>query len=63
MSEWQSVETAPSDGRRIIVYRPFTGRVEQAEADGEHWRYERRRGHKAPPTHWMALPSPPEDAQ
>jgi len=63
--EWQPIETAPRDDRRILVWRPD-------EKDGHHfahagvdyWRlngwYLSRRYQQ--PTHWMPLPAPPADS-
>lgn len=72
MSEWQPIETAPKDGRDILVWMPLgDGRgnptvavVDWYVANGEsHWRIaEGVFGPLAldfPPTHWMPLPEPP----
>jgi hypothetical protein len=71
---WQSIETAPKDGNRILVWAPREhdpdgGTVFIAEWDTDEnnrkprpwWSY----GHtvtedrRRPPTHWMPLPSLP----
>jgi hypothetical protein len=62
MSEWQDIETAPSDGRKIIIY---CGNLSPDEpdivttraADGGWWR--RNRELRSIPTHWQDLPAPP----
>ncbi len=71
MSEWQPIETAPKDGRVILVYRHSedsrytTSEVYQAKwgiAGGDKegsWLVGPHQNHK--PTHWqpmMALPQP-----
>ncbi len=68
---WQPIETAPKDGRRIIV--SCDGRVRTAywTDNGEarrpkpYWYYDSAMGVKwvrnNPPTHWMPLPEPPQD--
>ena len=61
MSGWQPIETAPDDGRRIIVYDPRVReahRVEIRGADGGFWRWNAASG-GTNPTHWMPLPEPP----
>ena len=71
MSEWQPIETAPKDGRTIIVFRNIHGWnvlgyaywVDVRGIDG--WV---SNGFSDPPgnlglghpTHWMPLPTPPE---
>jgi len=55
MSEWQPIETAPSHGKKIIVYYPNRG-VEPRAADGDWW----RSFPKESPTHWMPLPEAPK---
>jgi hypothetical protein len=73
MSEWQPIETAPKDGRHILVYPGTYNGVTASPA-----RWERDDGVKAPrpywlrldawsviksrcltPTHWMPMPEPP----
>lgn len=56
---WQPIETAPKDGREIIV---FGGRYEApavTQADGDWWRSSTARGLCGLPTHWRPLPPPP----
>jgi hypothetical protein len=60
--EWQPIETAPRDGKRVLVwhrhwYAPSTG-----QWYGDWWGLVYAVGPFASqPTHWMPLPSPPED--
>lgn len=63
MSEWQTIDTAPDDGREIIVYfgKDNPKIVETASADGVWWRS--RRSSRRTPTHWQPLPQPPSTSQ
>lgn len=58
--DWQPIETAPKDGRRILTFR-YLGdgyKVRVAYYAKEHWR--NAQGHNAlTATHWMPLPAPP----
>jgi hypothetical protein len=61
-SPWQPIETAPKDGRYLLLSRncgvPFIGRWHKLRADDGVWL-----GHDdvdVEPDHWMALPQPPE---
>jgi len=68
MSEWQPIETAPSDVF-VLIYMPWNGMVRQARrltATGGRtgWHVAFANGQSsyltnATPTHWMPLPSPP----
>lgn len=61
-SQWKPIETAPKDGRPVLVYDPGLGypyvcRFRHGiwvEASGEEFNV-------SFPTHWMPLPDPPED--
>ena len=62
-SQWQPISTAPTDGSRVVVWRPHEDKQHPAHigidlcADVDClWMYSRR-GQQ--PTHWMPLPSPP----
>lgn len=70
MSEWQPIETAPRDGRPILLWcndRQYVCGEFWSRADGSAgWEI----GHRIdgtviclglPATHWMPLPEPPED--
>ena len=61
---WQPIETAPKDGREILVYEPMYCTIGQW-VDSKHggaWWIEGGQitGH---PTHWMPLPPPPEKTE
>ena len=68
MSEWQPIETAPKDGRAIMVW--IKGRLElQAHCFApvsicdNGWWWDDSTGDQIEPiadaTHWMPLPDPP----
>lgn len=66
-SGWRPIETAPKDGRRIIVFRPTSNR-EYIPRVGEDYFSKRlddvwamsNSSHQ--PTHWMPLPEPPNES-
>jgi hypothetical protein len=70
MSEWQPIETAPKDGRRLILHWSTTGYVDVRywRPGQERWwgfpdsdpRYDPDLAIKNVPTHWMPLPKPPK---
>ena len=69
-ADWQPIETAPKDGRRILIYADiFPGIVvahwQERNITGEGWvmdpESESWGAHDAKPTHWMPLPEPPHD--
>lgn len=65
MSEWRTIESAPKEGQNILLYCPLPGSefqvvglwVEGCWATSYEWEdvYE--------PTHWMPLPSPPNEGE
>jgi hypothetical protein len=57
---WQPIETAPSEGREVLVWGGRHIEVETRAADGDYWRYQSKHGDTAVPTHWRPLPPPPE---
>ena len=72
MSEWQPIETAPKDGTGVLGYFPeLKGYVAPQEFIPMHWSgwgggiwCNSTSGHNllsAKPTHWMPLPTPPEE--
>jgi hypothetical protein len=63
---WRTIESAPKDGTRVLVYRPrvvYDGITWMPEIDKDRWSgsswWESRRIQQ--PTHWMPLPSPPAE--
>ena len=58
---WQPIETAPKDGREVLVFGNNSYAV--ASFDGEEWRdygdigWAGMYGDDNQPTHWMPLPS------
>ena len=66
---WQPIETAPTDGTEVLICSPawlaagigawtpdaLPGRALWTSDDGAIY--------EPPPTHWMPLPAPPEDAK
>jgi len=62
--QWRPIEEAPKDGTRILVFRKKETGYENQIIGIDYWN---RPGWmksrlRMPPTHWMPLPSPPEDA-
>ena len=61
-TQWQPIETAPRDGSKILVYRPYgskhhmIGTDEWSVALGDVWQHS---GFHNQPTHWQPLPKPP----
>lgn len=72
MSEWKPIETAPKDGRKIMIYCPevIVPGVIYLEEISIVYAYESSfretgwiglgRHWGASPTHWMPLPPPPK---
>jgi hypothetical protein len=61
MGEWQSIESAPKDGRTLLMWAPGfgLGALVLYWMDG-YWREPANGlGLKVVPTHWMALPPSP----
>jgi hypothetical protein len=57
--EWQTIDTAPSDGRLVLVCGgSHTDATVVRGADGDWWRYARKDGMRSIPTHWMPMPEP-----
>ena len=53
---WQPIETAPNDGKPVLVFGGRHVEPEIVPADGDWWRsYDGT----ATPTHWQPLPTPP----
>ena len=61
--EWQPIETAPKDRPILLAAWVAAGpyyvlEVGWWEEDGGHWAF----GSEGDPTHWMTLPSPPDQS-
>jgi hypothetical protein len=56
---WQSIETAPSNGKLILVCGGRYGKGTLTPADGDWWRT--NDCPSAFPTYWMERPEPPKD--
>ncbi len=69
MSDWQPIETAPKDGTRVLFWladEGFPCLASWRKWDGYEgfflWDMGDFADHNLP-SHWMALPHPPEDAR
>jgi hypothetical protein len=74
MSEWQTIETAPKDGTKILLFYQDQRRVVCGRWDLDryskkprpHWTsdlerlYGRLFHRETSPTHWQPLPEPPK---
>ena len=66
MSEWQPIETAPKDGRKVLLVWPeLLGRnvlpLVVGAWTGTRWsRPKKFNAVKATPTHWLPIPPLPE---
>ena len=67
MTEWQPIETAPTDGTNVLLFIPnYVGRLGYVIVQGWNLGDDRRgwRSHYAggivKPTHFMPIPAPPE---
>ena len=64
--KWQSIKTAPKDGREILVYHKVAGFMSISYwEDGVGWVKASEDGFDAfneeeQPTHWMPVPEPPD---
>ena len=61
MSEWYPIETAPKDGRKILVSNGVE--VDTSYWDCDAWcaLYSERLPYE--PTHWKHRPNPPEESK
>lgn len=62
-SGWQDIETAPKDGRTVMVWRENNGGIwwgSYHKTDGWRVVYGNNKVHAEDITHWMPLPQPPE---
>ena len=70
MTEWQPIETAPKDGKNILISNDRGMFVAAFDADWDldgWWLVSDGKDHERPlrgndPTHWMPLPKPPGEA-
>lgn len=56
-SEWQPIETAPKDGREVLL--GFQGQFTWISFVGNAYGKETTKSGYAAPTHWVPLPAPP----
>lgn len=71
MAAWQTIETAPKDGTRILLYPRVNQRTGECTITVARWWQPARAGkgfwiHDGTctlkhPTHWQPLPAPPSD--
>lgn len=75
MSDWQPIETAPRDGRPILIWQP--DKAYQPQRNYDDWRYAigywrtdekigswgNRNSAVVTPTYWMPLPPPPRGVE
>lgn len=59
MSEWQPIETAPTN-ERVLVYESFNGSFDIHIVKWFNGYWESNMGAQFYPTHWMPLPEPPK---
>ncbi len=62
MSNWQPIDTAPKDGRRVLLCNLpvswiYVGHWDDDEECGQCWRDDDHE--RADPTHWQPLPEAP----
>lgn len=58
---WRPIETAPKDGRRVLLWHPSWEAPSGGQWYGSDWRLFYHGGaYATQPTHWMPLPTPPE---
>lgn len=58
MSDWQPIETAPTNHKRVLLFVPPYGAT-TGHFD-ERWHCHSVLNKEAQPTHWMPLPDPPK---
>jgi len=60
--DWKPIETAPKDGRRVLLYWPHWAHYPIVGLYGVYgWASEVALAKEPGPTHWMPLPKPPRD--
>lgn len=64
MSEWRLIETAPEDGKYVLLWWPYwRHRAIIGWREKGVWRSDEALSEEGePPTHWMPLPSSPLQA-
>ena len=66
MTDWQPIETAPKDGRSLLIWSADEGIDLAHHNDWGRWQvqetadYDNEYFVDLKPTHWMPLPEPPE---
>jgi hypothetical protein len=55
MSKWQSIDTAPKDGTKVLTWHPSCGIIINSRHPKQWWH---SRPHEQP-HYWMPLPEPP----
>ena len=64
---WQPIATAPKDGTPVLLWWPYWANVRPLvgwwQNNGGWQSWEASDEDAKPPTHWSALPSPPDGAQ
>ncbi len=59
--EWQPIQTAPQDGTPVLLFHPAWDMLTVGVHDYECGLWQQRDGDLLKtPTHWMALPQPPQ---
>ena len=59
--EWKPIETAPKDGKSILLYpSPYLGEYVAVGNWASHPKVWMTAGDMVNPTHWMPLPEPPK---
>ena len=63
-AQWRAIETAPKDGSWVLVWRPHSTVPFVARYDEQYAAFEDTFGdHVYHATHWMPLPSQPEETK
>lgn len=61
-SGWQTIDSAPKDGKKVLLYDPYRGIGDGYFCNLRWWFYECGDdwySEECNPTHWMPLPTPP----
>ena len=57
--EWQPIETAPKDGRNVLIFNEDGIEIGWWSRGTSEWCRQDMYLSTAQPTHWMPLPAPP----